>query len=413
MSVVSIPEAVGISFASQCDRGKVRDENQDFVLQAAVPLGDLLMVADGIGGYAGGAIASRMAVEVFSSCLAGMPAFFPPAIAIQEAACRAGAEIASAAAQAGTAYSRMGTTVVLALLRQDPECSPAGVQAWIGHIGDSRAYLVHHGRLRRITRDHSAMQLLLDRNLITPEETRHHPDASVLTRALGHDPNVEIELNEVALAPGDTLLLCSDGLWGFVPEKEMESVLADPKLSADEASRALLGLALGAGGHDNVGLQMARLAGTSEPLVPSAPAEESKPAAPFASQAEPKPALAPAAKADLDPVLNPVLSPVTSSIADPVVNPIAGPIPVTKAAPPAAIDAVSALTPEPAPQPETLSESTLVPEFIYVPKFQTAEHPGSSFVKMTMILFLAFAGSCALAYSALIQNWFGIDGLLR
>jgi serine/threonine protein phosphatase PrpC len=350
-----------------------------------------------------------MAVEVFSSCLAGMPAFFPPAIAIQEAACRAGAEIASAAAQAGTAYSRMGTTVVLALLQQDPACSPAGMQAWIGHIGDSRAYLVHHGRLRRITRDHSAMQLLLDRNLITPEETRHHPDASVLTRALGHDPNVEIELNEVALVPGDTLLLCSDGLWGFVPEKEMESVLADSKLSADEASRALLDLALGAGGHDNVGLQMARLAGTSEPFVPAAPGEAPKPAAPFASQAEPKPALAPAAKTDLNLVLNPA----ASSIADPVINPIADQIPVARAAPFAAIDAVSALTPEPAPQPETLSESTLVPEFIYVPKFQTAEHPGSSFVKMIMILFLAFAGSCALAYSALIQNWFGIDGLLR
>jgi protein phosphatase len=262
--MTSISEAVAISFAGQCDRGKVREENQDTVLRATVPLGDLLVVADGIGGFEGGGVASRMAVEAISAGLSGMPTFFPPAIAIQEAASRANAEIAAAAAQPGTPNNHMGTTVVLALLQEDTDHPATPVQAWIGHIGDSRAYLVHNGRLACITRDHSAVQLLLDHNLIAPEEAHNHPDASVLTRTLGLELNVEIELDAIALAPGDTLLLCSDGLWGYVADREIERVLADPALSAEDASRALLDLALDAGGHDNVGIQIARLGVASE-----------------------------------------------------------------------------------------------------------------------------------------------------
>jgi len=280
MNVASISEAVAISFAGQCDRGKVREENQDTVLQTAVPLGDLLVVADGIGGFEGGGVASRMAVEAISSSLSDMPTFFPPAIAIQEAASRANAEIVAAAAEPDTPNSHMGTTVVLALLQEDPEHPAAPVQAWIGHIGDSRAYLVHQGRLACITRDHSAVQLLLDHNLIAPEEVHNHPDASILTRTLGHELNVEIELDAVALEPGDTLLLCSDGLWGYVSDREIERVLADPACGVEDASRALLDLALEAGGHDNIGIQIARLGGTGGSAradqCTSAPATESQ-----------------------------------------------------------------------------------------------------------------------------------------
>jgi serine/threonine protein phosphatase PrpC len=263
MSAASAPEAVGICFAGQCDRGKVREENQDSIASCTTPLGELLVVADGIGGFEGGGVASRLAVEALCAGLTDMPTFFPPAIAIQEAASRANAEIAAAAAEPDTPNSRMGTTVVLALLQQDPD-QPSAMQAWIGHIGDSRAYVVHDGRLSRITRDHTAVQLLLEHNLIAPEEAHDHPDASVLTRTLGREPNVEIELNSITLQPGDSLLLCSDGLWGYVPEPEIERVLADPALSAESASRALLDLALDAGGHDNVGLQIARLAPASD-----------------------------------------------------------------------------------------------------------------------------------------------------
>ncbi|HTW61066.1 MAG TPA: protein phosphatase 2C domain-containing protein [Terracidiphilus sp.] len=272
MGATSIPEAVAIHFASQCDRGMVREENQDCVRQCATSLGDLLIVADGIGGYEGGGVASRMAVDAIAASLESMPAFFPIDIAIEEAVCRANAEIVAAAAEPDTPNNRMGSTVVLALLQQEPGNPKAPVHAWIGHIGDSRAYRLHRRRLSRITRDHSAIQMLLDHDLIAPEEASNHPDASVLTRALGHDPNVKIDLNSIELELGDTLLLCSDGLWGYVSDQEIERVLADPELTAEQASRALLDLALDAGGHDNVGIQLARLAGTGIAAAPREPA---------------------------------------------------------------------------------------------------------------------------------------------
>ncbi len=246
-----------IAFAEECDRGLAREENQDSVLHARIPLGELLVVADGIGGYQGGAIASRMAVEGFHEYLAALPPDYPADRAICEAAARVNAGIIQAASLHGSPYKRMGSTVVLALLLEDV----TGFSARIGHIGDSRAYLARDGRLVRLTSDHSAVQALLNRNLITPEQARNHPDASVLTRSLGHNPGVEIDLENVPLLPADTLLLCSDGLWGFVAEEEIQRVMADPGLTVAAAAHELLELALAAGGHDNIGIQMARLAG--------------------------------------------------------------------------------------------------------------------------------------------------------
>jgi serine/threonine protein phosphatase PrpC len=398
MSTVSIHETVAINFASQCDRGKVRAENQDTVRRVAVPLGDLLLVADGIGGYAGGGVASRMAVDVISSALADMPTFFPPALAIQEAACRANTEIAAAAAKPGTTFHHMGTTAVLALLQQDPEHPHAPVHAWVGHIGDSRAYLVRYGRLRRITRDHSAMQLLMDRGLITPEEARYHPDSSVLTRTLGHEPNVEMELNEVALKPGDGLLLCSDGLWGFVPEQEIERVLADSTLSVEEASLALLKLALDAGGHDNVGIELARVAGSSEPTDARDPAD----ALETLATSEPLSAW------ETDLLAAPVLRPdsISGSASDMHLD--------SAAETAQSSDTIeTGLIPQAELAQEQESKPRLELEFDYVPKFQSADLPNTSAVKMLMILTLAFAGSGALVYSALMQNWFGLDRFLH
>jgi protein phosphatase len=149
----------------------------------------------------------------------------------------------------------MGSTVVVALIQQEAN----GTYAWIGHIGDSRAYLVRAGRLHRLTIDHSAVQAMLSRNLITPEEAQNHPDSSVLTRSLGHKPEVEIDIEQHPLAVGDTLLLCSDGLWGFVREQEILRVADNPGLTVEAAAHDLLELALAVGGHDNIGIEMARL----------------------------------------------------------------------------------------------------------------------------------------------------------
>ena len=259
MSVVSIPDAVAINIASQCDRGKAREENQDTVRHISARLGDLLVVAEGIGMYAGGGQASRMAVNTISSSVVGMPAFFPPEIAVEEAVYHANAAILEAAVEPDCPDSRMGTTVVVALLRTDADHAHAPVQAIIAHVGDSRAYLVHDQKLTLLTRDHTAEQDLPHNNEITPQEVETHPDKSLLTRYLGLELKVRVEMREVPLEVGDTLLLCSDGLWGYVPEQEIKRVLADGTRSVEAASRALLNLALDAGGHDNVAIEIARV----------------------------------------------------------------------------------------------------------------------------------------------------------
>jgi protein phosphatase len=146
------------------------------------------------------------------------------------------ASIITAATAPDSPSRQMGSTVVLALLQQDA----TGVTAWIGHGGDSRADLVHAAELIRITNDHSAVQALLNRNLITPEQAFTHPDTSVLTRSMGNNGQVEIEIDMVPIDPGDNLLLCPDGLWAYVAESEIRTVVSNPCQSANSA-RSWLG----------------------------------------------------------------------------------------------------------------------------------------------------------------------------
>jgi protein phosphatase len=253
MSDIPVPEEPALLFAEECDPGILLQENQDSVLHARIPMGDLLIVADGIGGYVGGATSSQMVVKHFREHLAALVSDYPAEQAIREAAAFANAKILAAPREPGTANVRMGSTVVAAVLQEGAE----GPVAWIGHVGDSRAYLSRVGRLHRLTTDHSTVQSLLSRKLITPEEAEHHPDIPVLTRSLGRLPEVEIDIEQHPLAVGDTLLLCSDGLWGFVSEHEIEKAAAGPTLQA--AAHKLLEMARAAGGHDNIAIEMARL----------------------------------------------------------------------------------------------------------------------------------------------------------
>jgi protein phosphatase len=265
---------LSVSYGEACDRGKVREENQDSIRSAAIPLGDLFLVADGIGGYQGGATASRMVVEGFLAQLATRPANYPPDHALAEACTYTNASIHAAANTGDPAFQRMGSTVVVALVQpggaaggNSGEVASFGPNAWIGHVGDSRAYLIRGGQMSKITNDHSAVQALINRNLITEEEARNHPDASVLTRSLGHRPEVEIEIDRVPLEAGDALLLCSDGLWGYVADADIAAVATDPNLSVEKIAQYLLDLALSAGGHDNIGIEFIRVDGNSPGLT--------------------------------------------------------------------------------------------------------------------------------------------------
>ncbi|HKF45989.1 MAG TPA: protein phosphatase 2C domain-containing protein [Terracidiphilus sp.] len=270
-----------LSFGEACDRGKVREENQDSIRRASTPLGELVIVADGIGGYRGGATASRMAADTIAASIGAQPANCSPARAIAEAAAVANNSVMDAAATGDAAFRSMGSTVVLALITGgEAGVNQAPVQAWIGHIGDSRAYLGRAGHLARLTRDHSAVQELMDQGRLTPEEARHSPHASVLTRSIGHIPDVEIEMSMVDLEAGDTLLLCSDGLWGFVPELAIEQVMTDPERDVQDMASTLLNFALDAGGPDNIGIQVVRLSSVQgAAAVPPPSANQPEPTA--------------------------------------------------------------------------------------------------------------------------------------
>jgi len=259
MSDLTVPGQPVVLFAEECDRGTLRQVNQDSVLHVRIPLGELLIVSDGMGGEQTGAVsASNMAVQLIHTHLAALAQDYPADKAIREAVEQANAKITPVDKDHGMPQLRMGTAVVLALVQQD-----AGeIHAWVGHVGDCRAYLVRAGRLHRLTTDHSAVQSLLSRNLITPEEVYHHPDTLVLTRSLGIGAEVEVDIEKHPLAVGDTLLLCSDGLWDAVSDKEIERSASDA--TAEVSARNLLLRALDAGGRDNISIVMARVAEARE-----------------------------------------------------------------------------------------------------------------------------------------------------
>ncbi len=253
MSSLAIHGQPVLLFAEECEHPANHEENPVSVLHVRLALGELLVVVDGGAGSREGALASRMAVEHFYAHLSGLPLGFPVDNAIRDAAARANAGILAAASAPDFSLQGMRASVVAALLQQDGDIT----RAWIGHMGDCRAYLLRAGRMHRLTVDHTVVQELLDREMITASEAWNHPQAMVVTRSLGQRLAVEIELEEIPLAVGDTLLLCSGGLWRPVPEKEIQA--AAESETAEAAAHNLLALALSADGKKSVGLEIARM----------------------------------------------------------------------------------------------------------------------------------------------------------
>lgn len=227
--------------------GKVRTENQDRMGRFPSPFGELFIVADGMGGHLGGATAAAMTVDGISSRIQQANIATSPAEALKRAAEAANSEIHARAVSGDKSVAEMGSTVVMGLV--------SGRQITIAHAGDSRAYLFHDDKLSKLTRDHSVVQRMVDHNLITEEQARNHPDSNVITRALGMNPTLELEVADpIHLASGDGILFCSDGLCGYVDDNVIEqTILAgdDPQRIADH----LIDLALEAGGEDNVTMQ--------------------------------------------------------------------------------------------------------------------------------------------------------------
>lgn len=235
---------VALRYAARSDVGLVRTNNQD----SAYAGPHLLMVADGMGGHAGGDVASSVAVAAFAP-LDGESHGPDDALDQLEAALESARDNLLARVDADPELSGMGTTVI-AILR-------AGNKLAMVHLGDSRGYLFRDGLLTQVTTDHTFVQHLVDIGRITPEEAEHHPQRSVVMRVLGDfDAEATPDLSVREARPGDRWLLCSDGLSGFVSADTIEETLrtvADVDVCADR----LVQLALRAGGGDNVTVVLA------------------------------------------------------------------------------------------------------------------------------------------------------------
>lgn len=221
-------------FAGETHVGLVRTDNEDAFLVAP----PLFAVADGLGGHEAGEIASSIAIDTL---LDDAPRV-ADAKALGRAARHANAAVIEAA-ESGRGRSGMGTTLTAVMID--------GTRIAAAHVGDSRAYLLHLGTLEQLTQDHSMVADLVRQGQITAEEGRHHPNRSVITRALGSDPNMLVDTFEAEAAAGDRLLLATDGLTGVVPDDEIARVLASAR-TAQDAVDTLIDKALAGGGPDNV-----------------------------------------------------------------------------------------------------------------------------------------------------------------
>lgn len=221
------------------DAGKVRQNNEDSLLLGEGQDTTLFAVADGIGGFEAGEVASSIAVETLKE--------LRPEESFDEAVQEANRRILSAARD-DEKLSGMGTTVV-AIRFPETEKEPA---AEIAHVGDSRAYLLREDELKPLTEDHSLVAEMVRSGDLTRAQAAEHPQKNLITRALGAEEAVEVDTATIPIEAGDRILLCSDGLSDMVTEDRISEVLSKPSPDPETPVRQLLSEALEAGGTDNV-----------------------------------------------------------------------------------------------------------------------------------------------------------------
>jgi len=233
----------GLRWGSRTDVGQVRAVNQDNVYAQA----PLFAVADGVGGAQGGEVASSVALETLVAAL-GAPEDNPrTTLEALVAGVRKANRVVFERSLSSLELRGMGTTLVaLALVTSNGD-----ERLCVVNVGDSRGYVVQDGRLVQITRDHSYVEDLVELGEISRDEARHHPKKNLVTRALGVEPDIEVDAWEVVPFPGDRYLLCSDGLTNEVDDDEVVRILTETS-DAQAAADALTRLANERGGHDNI-----------------------------------------------------------------------------------------------------------------------------------------------------------------
>jgi serine/threonine protein phosphatase PrpC len=249
-----------IDLAELTDTGRVREHNED----AIGSIGDigLMVLADGMGGYNAGEVASGIAVQIVTELAAEgatreerhdvdpQSGMMRQSIVLRDSIYRAN-KIIYQTAQSQTHCEGMGTTIVACMFFDD--------KISVAHVGDSRAYRVRGGQLEQITADHSLLQELVDRGFYSEEEARRSTNRNYVTRALGVEPTVDVEVREYEVLPGDIYLLCSDGLCDMVEDDDIHLTISTFNDSLDVVGQQLVDLANDHGGRDNISVMLAQV----------------------------------------------------------------------------------------------------------------------------------------------------------
>lgn len=246
-----------VEFAQLSDRGRVREQNEDYVGHVAPATaaqkrshGWLFALADGVGGHSQGEVASRVAVETVLAGFRQAAPGEPHNTLLPRLVQSANTHVYETGLAAGPSGSGMASTLVACALRFD--------RAAVAHVGDSRCYLIRRGHAKLITRDHTVANEQLGLGVLSAQEAAEVPTQHVLSRSVGADLFVNVETNEVQLLAGDVLLLCSDGLHGALPGTEIAHIVSQGN-ELKSAAREMVLRANERDGGDNISVQLIRI----------------------------------------------------------------------------------------------------------------------------------------------------------
>ena len=250
-----------VEYAERSDPGRDPDKqvNEDACGHRETRFGHLCVVCDGMGGHAAGREAAELALETILEVVESADPGTPPGALLKGAVEEASRRV-HVMRTSEIAMGRPGSTTVAILMHAH------GTE--VAHIGDSRVYLIHEGQIFRVTKDHSVVQEMVERGLLTLQQAAHHPDANRITRALGMAPEVAAELRPqpVLHVPGDAFVLCSDGLSDLVEDHEILGIVGNEP--AAQAVGKLVDLANARGGHDNITVIVLRAREAAQATAP-------------------------------------------------------------------------------------------------------------------------------------------------
>lgn len=235
------------------DRGKIREVNEDYVLTLKSNKYSLLIAADGMGGHNGGEVASRIAsITVRDFVFQNFNSYSDKEELLRDAILKANQETFKKSLSDDN-LKGMGTTLTCCLLLEN--------WYYVGHVGDSRAYVINDKGITKVTQDHSFVQQLIDNGSITESEAVNHPNRNVITRSIGTEEHVVIDTKIGSLGADDIIVLCTDGLTGYLNSREILDIIS---LKHEDAVEDLIKLANERGGSDNISVIIARKEGEND-----------------------------------------------------------------------------------------------------------------------------------------------------